>query len=155
MALELDPDWPGLADEDETADRYEDRPRIREIAQAMHGLRDKLTTYSGVPVDEFVTAPGDPVPAPILPSGAGSLPDLQRHGALSQRELGEWNTAMEYSFSITSAYSALLGDPGTMSGTYAMLAESAQKTFDALLDIADASQTADEAAQAGIPGYET
>ncbi|MFG1703424.1 hypothetical protein ACFLIM_09530 [Nonomuraea sp. M3C6] len=147
MALELDPDWPGTSDKDETADPYTHRPEVRRIAGEMNELLDKLTTSSGIPVTEFAIAPGAPVPDPQLPTGAGSLPDLRQYCALSETQLGEWPTALQFSFSISSAYSVLVGEPGTTSGLYASLVDTAGRTFDALLDIAKTSEGAEQASQ--------
>jgi hypothetical protein len=147
MALELDPNWPGISDKDESEDPYINRTEVKRIAGEMSGLLDKLTTSSGILVDEFVTAPGDTPPEIQPPAGAGSLPDLQRYCSLSQNQMGEWPAAMQFAFAANWAYSQLVGEQGSKSGQYAVLIDQADKTFDALQDIRDASQRAEQASE--------
>jgi hypothetical protein len=145
MALELDPDWPGL-DEDKDGN-YTNRTEIKRIGGELNELIKKLTTSSGTPVTEFAVAPGDPIPEPQLPADAGSLPDLQRYCGLSEKQLGEWTTAMQFSLAITSAYSVLIGEQGSTGGLYAGMTARADVTIDALFDTAKASQGAEHATQ--------
>jgi hypothetical protein len=145
MALEVDPDWPGL-DEDKDGN-YTNRTEIKRIAGELNELLKKLTTSSGTPVTQFATAPGDPVPEPQIPANAGSLPDLQRYCGLSEKQIGEWPTAMQFSVSISLAYGALIGEQGSTGGLYAIMVDQGGKAFDALIDVAKASQGAELASE--------
>ncbi|UBU14595.1 hypothetical protein [Nonomuraea gerenzanensis] len=147
MAIQFDPNWPGASDKDESEDPYTNRSEVQRIAGDLHELLKKLTTSSGIPVTEYAVAPGDPVPGPQLPTGAGSLPDLQTHCALSQEQMGQWPAAMQYGTAAFSAYSLLIGEPGTTSGLYTSLNKQAEESFDAVLEIARTSQTAEQATE--------
>ncbi|NUP00437.1 MAG: hypothetical protein HOV96_23585 [Nonomuraea sp.] len=153
MALELDPDWPGL-DEDKTGN-YTNRTEIKRIAGEVSELVKKLTTSSGNAVTEFVTAPGSKPPEPQLPAGAGSLPDLQRYCALSQNQMGEWPTAMQFGLTVNFAYSRLIGEQGSTSGLYAGLVLQAEKTIEALYDTTKVSQGAEHASEEAAARQET
>ncbi|MEV0824386.1 hypothetical protein [Nonomuraea rubra] len=147
MAIQLDPNWPGASDDDESEDPYTNRTEVRRIAGDLHELLKKLTTSSGIPVTEYAVAIGDPVPGPRLPAGAGSLPDLQAHCALNQEQMGQWPAAITYGTAAFTAYSTLIGEPGSTSGLYAGLNKQAEESFDAVLEIARTSQTAEQATE--------
>ncbi|MEV4110557.1 hypothetical protein [Nonomuraea sp. NPDC049695] len=155
MALELDPNWPGISDKDESEDPYINRTEVKRIAGEMSGLLDKLTASSGILQDTFVTAPGDTPPEVQLPAGAGTLPDLQQHCALSENQMGKWPAAVQFSFAANWAYQQLVGEQGSKSGKYAVLLEQADKTFDALVDIKNASQRAEQASEEAAARQET
>ncbi|MFF4191340.1 hypothetical protein [Nonomuraea sp. NPDC001831] len=137
MALELDSNWPGL---DGDKDNYTNRTEIKRIAGELNELLKKLKTPSPQPV----TAP-EANPDPQLPAGAGSLPDLQRYCALSQNQMGEWPAAMHFGLAVNSAYSQLIGEPGSTGGLYASMVGQGDSTVEALLDIAKASGGAEQA----------
>lgn len=145
MALELDPDWPGL-DEDKNGN-YTNRTEIKRIAGEMSELLKKLTTSSGRPVTEFLIAPGEKAPEPQIPANAGSLPDLQVYCALSQSQLGEWPAAMQFGMTVNFAYSSLVGEQGSTSGLYASLVQQAEKSIEALYDTTKVSQGAEHASE--------
>ncbi|GAA2210602.1 hypothetical protein GCM10009850_060610 [Nonomuraea monospora] len=147
MAIQLDQNWPGASDKDESEDPYTDRTEVRRIAGELHELLKKLTTSSGIPVTEFAVPQGDPVPGPQLPAGAGSLPDLQQYCALNQEQMGQWPAAMQYGTAAFSAYGMLIGEPGSTGGLYAGLNKQAEESFDAVLEIARTSQTAEQATE--------
>ncbi|MEU8316993.1 hypothetical protein AB0C33_01380 [Nonomuraea sp. NPDC048881] len=144
MALELDPNWPGL---DGDKDNYTNRTEIKRIAGELSELLKKLKTPTLPPVTQFLTAPGQKAPGPKLPEGAGSLPDLQRYCALSQNQMGEWPAAMHFGLAVNSAYSQLIGEPGSTSGLYAAMVGQGDSTVEALLDISKASDGAEQATE--------
>ncbi|MEO3793978.1 hypothetical protein ABGB14_27510 [Nonomuraea sp. B10E15] len=147
MALERDPDWPGASDKDETEDPYTNRTEVRRIAGEMNELLKKIRDFSGFPVTEFAGPVGGEASEPELPTGAGSLSDLQRYCALNEHQTGQWPAAMQYGFSAQMAYSTLVGEPGAnSSGLYAQLVASAEQTFDeGLMEIAATSERAESA----------
>ncbi|TDE59958.1 hypothetical protein E1295_01530 [Nonomuraea mesophila] len=149
MALERDPDWPGASDKDETEDPFVDRTEVRRIAGEMNELLKKIKDFSGFPVTEFAREVGSTPPEPELPTGAGSLADLQRYCALNEHQTGQWPAAMQYGFSAQQAYSILVGEPGTGSGgLYAQLVASAEEAFDeGLPEIARTSEGAEQASE--------
>ncbi|NBE99232.1 hypothetical protein FE391_45250 [Nonomuraea sp. KC401] len=149
MALERDPDWPGASDKDETEDPYIDRAEVRRIAGEMNELLKKIKDLSGIPVTEFAGPVGGEASEPELPTGAGSLADLQRYCALNEHQTGQWPAAMQYGFSAQMAYSTLVGEPGAGSGgLYAQLVARADEAFDeGLTEIARTSQRAESASE--------
>ncbi|MBF8185452.1 hypothetical protein ITP53_06805 [Nonomuraea sp. K274] len=147
MALQTEGDWPGASDNDETEDPYADRPEIRRVAGEMHELLKMLTTSTGIPATQFATAPGGDAPQAEPLEGAGSLPDLQQFCAVSQNQMGEWPAAMQYATAAMSAYRMLVGEPGTFGGFYATLVDSAERSFDGLLEIARTSANAESATE--------
>ncbi|MEU1386278.1 MULTISPECIES: hypothetical protein [unclassified Nonomuraea] len=144
MALELDPNWPGL---DGDKDNLTNRTEIKRIAGELNELLKKLKTPSPPPVTQYLTAPGDTAPGPQLPAGAGSLPDLQRYCALSPNQMGEWPAAMDFALAIKSAYAKLIGELGSSGGLYAAMVTQGDSTVEALLDISKASGGAEQATE--------
>ncbi|MFI6918580.1 hypothetical protein ACIBIZ_01405 [Nonomuraea spiralis] len=153
MALELDSDWPGL--EEGKDGNYTNRTEVKRIADELNELLKKLKTPTTPPVTQFLTAPGAKAQEPQLPANAGSLPDLQRYCALSQNQMGEWPTAMQFAMAINSAYSQLIGEQGSSGGLYASMVQRAESTTEALLDIAKASQGAEQATEEAAARQET
>ncbi|WP_336207652.1 hypothetical protein [Nonomuraea sp. LPB2021202275-12-8] len=150
MALELDPDWPGLTeDHDISGDPYAKRPEINRIAGDIDKLLKKLTTSSAPPVTQVLSAPGpeDDPPLPGLPENAGSLPDLRTYGALSEVQLGQWTTPMQLSFTVQNAYNMLVGASANSGGKYTMLVEKLEPIIEALFETAKTSQVAEQANQ--------
>ncbi|SEM05311.1 hypothetical protein [Nonomuraea pusilla] len=152
MALQDDitSDWPGLGEEDDAAGdggSYADRTEMKRVADEISELVKKLTVTSGVPVTDELRAPDDHSPpnVPILPEGAGTLPDLQRYGALSEAQLGQWITALQFAMSVSSAYGVLIGETGSSGGLYASLVSQAQAAVDAVFDMTKTSKDADSA----------
>ncbi|GGK50534.1 hypothetical protein Ppa06_09090 [Planomonospora parontospora subsp. parontospora] len=152
MAFQLDPDWPGLTEADRKHGAEVDRTEVKRIAGELEKALKALTTGGAEPAAAGEHKPGDEFsPPPPPPSGAGSLPDLQRHCALSEAQLGQWQTAQQFSMGIVSAYSVLVGDPGSPGGgLYASLARQYGESINALLEMARSYDGAEQAY--GRPG---
>ncbi|MEV4117059.1 hypothetical protein [Nonomuraea sp. NPDC049695] len=150
MTVSIDPDWPGTSDKDEAADPYADRTEVNRIAGELDELLKKLKTASGIPVTEFSVVPDQDFPDPQLPTGAGSLPDLQQYGALGQAQIGEWSTAAAFAQATEQAYKILVGEPGNDHGKYVALVEGTDKVIDTLYEVAKTSQNAEQATQEAV-----
>ncbi|MEV4113797.1 hypothetical protein [Nonomuraea sp. NPDC049695] len=139
MGIQLDRNWPGASDDDENADLYTERPEVRRIAGELQELLKRLTVSSTAATSGGYT--------PGAPGVGGSLPDLQRNGALNQEQMGQWPAAVQYGMATSSAYSVLVGEPGSTSGLYAALTGQAEAVLDTLLDIARTSHKAEQASE--------
>ncbi|WP_433244224.1 hypothetical protein ACQPYK_41265 [Streptosporangium sp. CA-135522] len=136
MALELDPNWPGLNDNNGVPEL--NRTEIKNIAGEIQKLLGTLTTPSqpSQTPTAVMYAKGS-TPPPLTPPGAGSLPDLQKYGAVSDLHMGEWPVAQEFARAVTSAYTALVGEPGMSGGArYASQIEECQKAINGLFETA-------------------
>ncbi|MFD0889019.1 hypothetical protein ACFQ08_31180 [Streptosporangium algeriense] len=140
MAIELDPDWPGLTVKSDSSGKGGpelDRTAIKEIAGRLEKALERLTTATRPPVRATLTAKGTPGELPGPPPGAGTLPDMQLYAALSEVHLGKWPTAQQFAMSIDTAYSVLVGERGQKgSGLYAMTTEQYKAVIDTLYEIA-------------------
>ncbi|SFL16156.1 hypothetical protein SAMN05216275_1629 [Streptosporangium canum] len=150
MALELDPDWPGLTAKNDVSGKGNPelaREEIKRIAGEIQKILATMTTLTKeVPATQVAYAKGStPPPLPGPPAGAGSLPDLQRQCALSEVQLGEWPVAQSFSMATVSAYAQLIGEPGQGGGLYSSLTERCQAVIDGLVESAktyDGAETA-------------
>ncbi|OUC92961.1 hypothetical protein [Streptosporangium minutum] len=152
MALELDPDWPGLTAKNDAAGKGDpdlDRAEIKRIAGEIQKILATMTTLTKeVPATQVAYAKGStPPPLPGPPAGAGSLPDLQRQCALSEVQLGEWPVAQSFSMATVSAYAQLIGEPGHGGGLYSSLIERCQAAIDGLVESAKSYDGAEIANQ--------
>lgn len=151
MALELDPDWPGLTDKNDAAGKGEpdlDRAEIKRIAGEIQKILATMTTPTQIPATQVAHAKGStPPPLPGPPAGAGSLPDLQRQCALSEIQLGEWPVAQSFSMAAVSAYAQLIGEPGHGGGLYSSLIEQCRETAEGLVETAKSYDGAEIANQ--------
>lgn len=125
MVFRLDPDWPGLKDQPSTDSHDVDDSHMKRIAGEMESLLDRLTASTGSAAYPSYE-PGDELPtSPQLPGGAGSLPDLQRVCAITETAMGGsdmmWATANGFARSIMQAYTVLIGEQGSDTGTYEVL----------------------------------
>ncbi|MET8334017.1 hypothetical protein ABZV14_11945 [Streptosporangium canum] len=152
MALELDPDWPGLTAENDASGKGDPglrTPEIKRIAGEIQKIIAALTTPTEIPATQVAYAKGStPPPLPGPPAGAGSLPDLQRECALSEIQLGEWPVAQSFSMATVTAYAQLIGEPGHGGGLYSSLIERCRETAEGLVETAksyDGAETANQA----------
>ncbi|MBG0815332.1 hypothetical protein [Planomonospora sp. ID82291] len=152
MAFQLDADWPGLTEADRKHGAEVDRTQVKRIAGLLEEELKTLTTGGAEPAAAGEHKPGDAFSAPPPPPpGAGALPDLQRHCALSETQLGQWQTAQQFSMGIVSAYAVLVGDPGSPGGgLYAALVRQYGESVNALLESARSYDGAEQAY--GQPG---
>ncbi|MEV7009924.1 hypothetical protein [Streptosporangium sp. NPDC051022] len=156
MAIELDPDWPGLTVKNDTSGKggpEVDHTAIREIAGQLEAALRKLTTATKIPSTAVAYAKGTTPPElPGPPPGAGSLPDLQIQCALSDAHLGQWITAQQFAMAMGSAYSVLIGERGQKGGgLYAVTTEQYAAVIESLYEIVKAYDGADEANQGTAP----
>ncbi len=156
MAIELDPDWPGLTVKNDSSGKggpEVDHVAIREIAQHLEGALRKLTTATKPPPTAVAYAKGTtPPPLPGPPPGGGTLPDLQLQCALSDAHLGQWPTAQQFAVAIGTAYSVLIGERGQKgSGLYAQTTEQYGAVIESLYEIVKAYDGADQANQGSTP----
>ncbi|GAA3115096.1 hypothetical protein [Streptosporangium carneum] len=156
MAIELDPDWPGLTVKNDSSGKggpEVNHTAIREIAQQLEGALRKLTTATKPPPTAMAYAKGTtPPPLPGPPPGAGSLPDLQLQCAIGDAQLGQWTTAQQFAMAIGTAYSVLIGERGHKgSGLYAQTTEQYGAVIQSLHEIVKAYDGADQANQGANP----
>ncbi|ACZ90747.1 hypothetical protein [Streptosporangium roseum] len=151
MALELDPDWPGLTDKSDASGKGDPAlrtPEIKRIAGEVQKILATMTTPTEMPATQVAYAKGStPPPLPGPPAGAGSLPDLQRQCALSEIQLGEWPVAQSFSMATVTAYAQLIGEPGQGGGLYSSLIARCQAAIDGLIESAKSYDGAEMANQ--------
>ncbi|MFF3664260.1 hypothetical protein [Microtetraspora malaysiensis] len=164
MALEYDPDWPGLTDKNDASGSGSpelNRPEIKRIAGNLRTALDALITETQAPARFVAHAPGDNSPLPGPPSGAGSLPDLRRECGLAAERYGSWRAAQSFYAAANVAFSQLVGEgaikhdgdsrsPGgehlqAGTGAYADLVTRADAAAQALLTMVDSYDRAEQA----------
>lgn len=154
MAIELDPDWPGLTVKSDSSGKGGpelDRAAIKEIAGQLEKALQRLTTATKPPATAVATAKGQTAELPGPPPGAGTLPDLQLQAALSDVHLGKWMTAQQFTMAINTAYSVLVGERGQKSGLYAATTEQYKAVIDTLYEIAKSYDGAEVANEGTAP----
>ncbi|MEV6860997.1 hypothetical protein AB0M44_08325 [Streptosporangium subroseum] len=75
-------------------------------------------------------------PPSQVPEVTGSLPDLQRNCAISEKHLGEWPAAMTFSMATTTSYSVLVGESHSGGGAYSELIKQCKEIVKAFRDTA-------------------
>ncbi|MFC3978997.1 hypothetical protein [Streptosporangium jomthongense] len=155
MAIELDPDWPGLTVKSDSSGKGGpdlNRATIKEIAGLLEKALQKLTTPTQPPATAVATARGERAELPGPPPGGGSLPDLQLQCALSDEHLGKWLTAQQFTMAINTSYSVLVGERGQKGGgLYSSTIEQYKAVIDTLYEIAKAYDGAEVANEGTAP----
>ncbi|MGI5485985.1 hypothetical protein [Microtetraspora malaysiensis] len=170
MALEYDPDWPGLTNENDASGSGSpelNRPEIKRIAGNLRTALDALITETQAPARFELRAPGDNRPMQGPPSGAGSLPDLRRECGLAAERYGSWRAAQSFYTAANVAFVQLVGEgtvkrdgdsssPGGESlqagtGAYAALVTQADAAAQTLLAMVDSYDRAEQANGADAP----
>ncbi|MFF4773020.1 hypothetical protein [Microtetraspora fusca] len=169
MALEYDPDWPGLTDKNDASgagSRELNRTEIKRIAGDLRTALDALITETQAPARYELRAPGDNSPMQGPPAGAGSLQDLRRECGLAADRYGSWRAAQSFYTAVNVAYVQLVGE-GTVkrdgdsrsggerlqagTGAYADLVTQADAAAQTLLAMVDSYDRAEQANGADAP----
>ncbi|WP_433222846.1 hypothetical protein [Microtetraspora malaysiensis] len=170
MALEYDPDWPGLTDKNDASGSGSpelNRPEIKRIAGNLRTALDALITATTPQPCLVPSPPGETRPLAVLPAGAGSLPDLRRECGLAAARYGSWRAAQSFYSAANVAFNQLVGEgtvkrdgdsrsPGGESlqagtGAYAALVTQADAAAQTLLAMVDSYDRAEQANGADAP----
>ncbi|WP_067172445.1 hypothetical protein [Microtetraspora niveoalba] len=149
MALEYDPNWPGLTAENDASGSGVpelNRKEIKRIAGDLRKALEALSTPTQIQPRQSLNAQGEAGSLPGPPPGAGSLPDLRRECALGLTDTGEWPTASAFFRSTSMAFSMLIGDAGA-GGLYQNVIEQSDSVADTLEETAKSYDGAEQANQ--------
>ncbi|MGW0589354.1 hypothetical protein [Streptosporangium sp. NPDC002607] len=149
MAIELDPDWPGLTIKDDSSGDGGPEGNQAEIERIARALDESLTTLT-TPTQPPATSVaqdqgGPPAPLPGPPPGAGSLPDVRLQCAIGSAHMGEWLTAQQFAMATYTAYATLIGETEGSGGLYSSLVQQYDTVVEALIGIARTNTAAEQA----------
>jgi hypothetical protein len=108
---------------------------INRIAGELEELFKALTTVGATPQPQAAAAT-DSHPSSQVPEATGSLPDLQRNCAISEKHLGEWPAALSFSMATTTSYSVLIGESHNGGGAYSELIKQCEEIVKAFRETA-------------------